>query len=195
MLLLAGLVIGIAVGMVTGGKLGNLSNLRFRWPYFVLGVLIVKEVVLLTPLNRIDGMQFVYAASLAALIGWTIWHIDLLPGVWLVSAGNALNLLVVLLNGGRMPVSRELASRGTHLLVDRGFVGQYVLMGPHTNLGWLADTLAFPGPLGAILPEAYSPGDFVAALGIATVAFLATKRSNAISAVGGTSGRIVSDPP
>jgi hypothetical protein len=192
MLLLAGLVIGVAAGVVTGGKLGNLSTLRFRWPYFVLLVLVVKEVVLLTPLNRIDGTQFVYAASLAALVGWTIWHIDLLPGVWLVSLGSALNLLVVLVNGGRMPVSRELAARGSHLLVDRGFIGQYVLMGPHTNLSWLADWLAFPGPLGRVLPEAYSPGDFVAALGIAVVTFLATKRSEMIRE---TSGRIVSDPP
>ena len=192
MLLLTGLVIGVAAGVVTGGKLGNLSTLRFRWPYFVLLVLVVKEVVLLTPLNRIDGTQFVYAASLAALVGWTIWHIDLLPGVWLVSVGSALNLLVVLVNGGRMPVSRELAARGSHLLVDRGFIGQYVLMGPHTNLSWLADWLAFPGPLGRVLPEAYSPGDFVSALGIAVVTFLATKRSEAIRE---TSGRIVSDPP
>jgi uncharacterized protein DUF5317 len=188
-------VIGVAVGVATGGKLGNLSSLRFRWPYFVLGVLLVKEVVLLTPLSRIDGVQLVYAASLAALVGWTIWHINLLPGVWLVSVGTALNLLVVLANGGRMPVSPELAARGSHALVDRGFIGQYVLMGPHTNLSWLADWLALPGPIGAVLPEAYSPGDFVAALGIAVVSFLATKRSPAIHEIGETSGRIVSDPP
>jgi uncharacterized protein DUF5317 len=195
LLLLAGLVIGVLVGVATGGKLGNLSTLRFRWPYFVLGVLLVKEVVLLTPLSRIDGMQFVYAASLAALVGWTIWHLNLLPGVWLVSVGTALNLLVVLANGGRMPVSQELAARGSHLLVDRGFIGQYVLMGPHTNLSWLADWLALPGPIGAVLPEAYSPGDFVAALGIAVVSFLATKRAPGLHVIGETSGRIVSDPP
>src|SRR6202049_5082169 len=167
MLLLAGLVIGLALGVATGGKIGRLSTLRFRWPYFVLGVLLVKEVVLVTPLNRIDGMQFVYAASLAALVGWTIWNISRLPGVWLVSAGAALNLVVVLANGGRMPVSRELAARGSHLLIDRGFVGQYVLMGPHTNLSWLADWVSLPGPVGAVVYEAYSPGDFVVALGIA----------------------------
>ena len=195
MLLLGGLVIGLAIGIATGGKLGHLSNLRFRWPYFVLGVLLVKEVVLLTPLNRVDGVQYVYVASLAALVGWTIWNVDLLRGVWLVSAGAALNLVVVLANTGRMPVARELAARGSHLLIDRGFVGQYVLMGPHTNLNWLADWLALPGPLAAV-PEAYSPGDFVVALGIAVVAFLATRRrAQPNSVLGETSARIVSDPP
>jgi Family of unknown function (DUF5317) len=196
MLLLAGLVVGIAVGVATGGKLGHLSTLRFRWPFFVLGVLVVKEVVLVTPLNRVDGVQFVYAASLAALVGWTIWHIDLLPGVWLVSAGSALNLIVVLANGGRMPVAQAVAARGSHLLIDRGFVGQYILMGPHTNVNWLADWVALPGPLGAVVPEAYSPGDLVVAIGIGVVAFLATKRrSQPIPRIGETSGRIVSDPP
>jgi uncharacterized protein DUF5317 len=196
MLLLGGLLIGLAVGVATGGKVGRLSLLRFRWPYFVLGVLLVKEVVLVTPLNRVDGMQFVYAASLAALVGWTIWNIDLLPGVWLVSAGAVLNLVVVLANGGRMPVSRELAARGSHILIDRGVVGQYVLMGPHTNLGWLADWVALPGPFGAGLNEAYSPGDFVVAFGIAVVAFLATRRrAEPTSVLGETPARIVSDPP
>lgn len=196
MLLLGGLVIGLAIGVATGGKFGRLSTLRFRWPYFVLAVLLVKEVVLVTPLNRVDGVQFVYAASLAALVGWTIWHLDLLPGVWLVSAGAALNLIVVLANGGRMPVARELAARGSRILIDRGFVGQYVLMGPHTNLNWLADWVALPGPLGAVVREAYSPGDFVVALGIALVAFLATKRhAESAPVLGETSARIVSDPP
>lgn len=196
MLLLGGLVIGLAAGVATGGKLGRLATLRFRWPYFVLGVLLVKEVVLVTPLNSVDGMQFVYAASLAALVAWTIWHIDLLPGVWLVSAGAALNLVVVVANGGRMPVARELAARGSHILIDRGFVGQYVLMGPHTNLNWLADWVALPGPLSAVVYEAYSPGDLVVALGIAVVAFLATRRrAETNSVLGETSARIVSDPP
>jgi hypothetical protein len=196
MLLLAALVLGLVLGVATGGKLGNLSNLRFRWPYFVLAMLLIKEVGLITPLSRVDGIQIVYAISLAAVVGWTIWHVDRLPGVWLVSVGSALNLVVVVANGGRMPVAPELAARGTHILVDRGVVGQYVLMGPGTHLNWLADWLAIPDPVGSWLLEAYSPGDVLVALGIAIVAFLATKRrAETDSVLGETSARIVSDPP
>jgi hypothetical protein len=196
MLLLAALVAGLALGMATGGSLGNLANLRFRWPFFVLAVLLIKEVGLITPLSRVDGAQFVYAVSLAALVAWTIWHVDLLPGVWLVSVGAALNLVVVVVNGGHMPVAPELAARGSQILVDQGVVGQYMLMGPGTHLNWLADWLALPGPVGGWLPEAYSPGDMVVALGIAIVSFLATKRRpEPISGLRETSTRIVSDPP
>jgi hypothetical protein len=196
MLLLAALCVGLALGVATGGKLGNLANLRFRWPFFVLAVLLLREVGVLTPLSRVEGAQIVYAVSLAGLVAWTIWHVDRLTGVWLVSIGAALNLIVIAANGGRMPVAPELAAHGSHVLVDRGIVGQYVLMGSGTHLNWLSDWLALPGPVGEWLPEAYSPGDVVVALGIAVVAFLATRRrADTISVVEETTARIVSDPP
>jgi hypothetical protein len=168
MLLLIALALGLIAGMATGGKIGNLANLRFRWPLFVLAVLIVREGALINPFSRIDGVQYVYAASLAALVAWTIWHIPRLPGVWLVSAGAGLNLIVVLANRSRMPVAPALAG----ILVVRGHIGQYVVMGPDSRLNWLADWIGVPGPLGG----AYSPGDILVAVGIALVAFLATRR-------------------
>jgi hypothetical protein len=187
MLLLVAMFVGLALGAATGGKLGNLSNLRFRWPYFVVVVLLVKEVGLVTPLNSVEGAQFVYTASLAALVAWTIWHFDLLPGVWLVSVGAALNLIVVVANTGRMPVAPELAVH----LAQRGHIGQYVVMSSGTNLNWLADWIPVPGPLGG----AYSPGDVVVALGIALVAFLGTRqRPAAATKLDETSGRIGSPP-
>ena len=167
MLLLAALVIGLLGGVATGGKIGNVANLRFRWPLFVLAVLIIREAALISPLNRIEGVQYVYAVSLAGLVAWTIWHIARMPGVWLVSAGAGLNLIVVLANGSRMPVAPELARS----LVVRGHVGQYVVMSADTRLNWLADWIGVPGPLGG----AYSPGDVVIAVGIALVAWLATR--------------------
>ena len=188
MLLLAAVLVGLVAGVATGGRLGNLSNLRFRWPFFVLAALLVKEVVLVTPLSRIDGAQYVYAASLAALVAWTVWHFDRLPGVWLVSLGAALNLVVVVVNGGHMPVAREFAGH----LVARGQIGQYVVMGPGTNVGWLADWIGGPALLGAV----YSPGDVVVALGIAAVSFLGTRqRPVPATKLDETSGRIGSYPP
>ncbi len=165
MLVLVPLVAGLLIGVATGGKLGNLAHLRFRWPWFVLAVLVIREAVLLTPLNRIEGVQYVYVAALAALIVWTAWHIRLVPGVWVVTAGAVLNLVVILANGARMPVAPALAG----VLVQRGHVGQYVLMGSNTNLNWLADWIGFPWPLRG----AYSPGDLLIALGIGIVTLLA----------------------
>ena len=165
MLVLVPLVAGLLIGLATGGNIGNLAQMRFRWPWFVLAVLVIREAVLLTPLNRIDGVQYLYAAALAALIVWTAWHIRLVPGVWVVTAGAALNLVVILANGARMPVAPDLAG----VLVQRGHIGQYVLMGSNTNLNWLADWIGFPWPVRG----AYSPGDLLIAFGVGIVTLLA----------------------
>ncbi len=165
MLVLVPLVAGLLIGLATGGNIGNLAQMRFRWPWFVLAVLVIREAVLLTPLNRIEGVQYLYAAALAALIVWTAWHIRLVPGVWVVTAGAALNLVVILANGARMPVAPDLAG----VLVQRGHIGQYVLMGSNTNLNWLADWIGFPWPVRG----AYSPGDLLIAFGVGIVTLLA----------------------
>jgi hypothetical protein len=188
MLLLAGVALGLGLGVATGGRIGYLANIRFRWPLVVLAALLVKELGVLSPFSRIEGIQFVYALSLAAVVAWTLWHFNRLPGVWLVSLGASMNLIVVLANGGRMPVAASLAPH----LVQRGTIGQYVVMGPSTNLGWLADWI----PLPPIFGGAYSPGDIVVALGIMLVAFLATRhRAEAGTKLNETSGRIGSYPP
>ena len=168
MLVLVPLVAGLLIGLATGGNIGNLAQMRFRWPWFVLAVLVVREAVLLKPLNGIEGVQYVYAAALAALIGWTAWHVSRLPGVWLVAVGAAMNLVVILANGARMPVAPALAG----VLVQRGHLGQYVLLGPGTNLNWLADWIGFPWPVRG----AYSLGDLVIAVGIGIVVLFAIVR-------------------
>jgi len=166
MIWLVALVAGVAIGLLTGGSIDNFARLKFRWPLLVLAAVLVREAVLLTPVGRLNGAQYVYVLALAAIVVWTILHFDRLPGIWLVTAGGLLNLTVILANGGRMPVAAELAGA----LLHRGHVGQYTLMGPDTHLNFLADSVSiWP------FPEAYSPGDLVIALGIGLVVFLAVR--------------------
>jgi hypothetical protein len=165
-LVLIPLGLGLLIGVLTGGKITNLADLRIRWPWFVLAVLVIREAILFRPFNGIEGVQYIYAAALAALVGWTALHIKRLPGVWVVSVGAAMNLIVILANGARMPVAPALAGA----LVQRGHLGQYVLMGPGTDLNWLADWIGFPWPVRGV----YSPGDLVIAVGIGIVVLFAT---------------------
>ncbi|HEV3101429.1 MAG TPA: DUF5317 domain-containing protein [Candidatus Dormibacteraeota bacterium] len=166
MLVLVPLVLGLLIGVASGGKIGNLAHLKLRWPWFVLVALLIREAAVIDPLSRIDGVQYVYAASLAGLVAWTAWHVRRVPGVWVVTLGAAMNLIVILANGARMPVAAGLAGS----LLGRGHVGQYVVMGPDTNLNWLADWIGFPWPV----KGAYSPGDLIIAVGIGIVVLLGT---------------------
>jgi Family of unknown function (DUF5317) len=166
LIFLVEIVLGAAFGLLTGGRIENLAKLQFRWPWLILAALIVRVAILLTPLNSVEGAQYVYLLALVAIVAWTNWHWRRIRGIWLVSLGATLNVLVIAANGARMPVARELA--GT--LLHRGTVGQYTLMGANTNLNLLGDWIRlYPAP------GAYSLGDVIIALGLAIVVFLAVR--------------------
>jgi hypothetical protein len=185
---IAAIAIGLVAGFAVRGRIENLAHLHFRWPWGVVAVLGVRAAAVLTPLRGVEGVQYVYAAGLAAVVVWALWHVSRVAGMWLVAAGSALNLLVIAANNGRMPVAPELAGS----LVQRGHIGQYAVMGSGTHLNWLADWINLRGLVQFGPVEAYSPGDLIIALGIGTVIVLAM-RSGAGAAE--TPAGIVGDPP
>ena len=167
MVILGPLLLGCLAGLAFGGKLANWSAIRLRWPWVVVLAMLVRVAVAGTPLGFIDWLRYVYVASLVVLIAWTLWNVDRLAGIWLVSAGSTLNLVVISLNDFRMPVAAAAAGR----LVEVGHHGQYAVMESSTRLPWLADWITLPGWLGGV----FSPGDAVIGLGLGIVAFAVTR--------------------
>jgi hypothetical protein len=167
LLFVAAILLGLVFGLLTGGRLENVARLTFRWPWLLVGAVVVREVILLTPLGRYDAGRYAYVAALVVILGWTVWHWSRVHGVWLASAGIALNLVVIVANGARMPVAPELAGS---LLRHGGSIGQYTVMGDTTHLNFLGDWIAlYP------VPEAYSIGDVLIAIGLAIVMFSAAR--------------------
>lgn len=165
MLFLVAIVVGVLAGLAVGGRLANLARLQFHWPWLVPLAVIAREVILITPLNRVEGAQYLYLVALLALVGWTVWNLDRVPVVWIVTAGAVLNVIVIGVNSGRMPVAPQLAGP----LAGRGVIGQYVLMSSSTQLNALGDWIPM---LGA--PSAVSIGDLLIAVGLALSLFIAT---------------------
>jgi uncharacterized protein DUF5317 len=174
-LLAAGGLVGLVVGLLTGGDLRNLLQRRLRWPLVVIAAFVIRELEVRTPLGSAAWGPAIFALSLAVLLVWAAWHHDRLPGIWLVVVGIGMNLLVVIVNGGRMPVALAAAHLGPAQLRDQRTFAQYQLAGPDTRLGWLGDWIVLPPPIGLLFPQAYSPGDMVSAVGFAVVLFLATR--------------------
>jgi hypothetical protein len=93
------------------------------------------------------------------------------PGFSLLAAGLALNLLVIALNGGLMPISPEtIQTLYPHLPADAWEVGQrfgtgkdVVLQMQDTRLWFLSDHLWLPESIP--YRAAFSPGDVLIALG------------------------------
>ncbi len=101
-----------------------------------------------------------------ALRNWHLW------GVRLMAVGFLLNLLVVSLNGGLMPVSpREIASANLLGRIGNAQLGEPlpgskgVLMRPgKARLWFLSDIIVFPP--GSSVARVLSPGDLAIGLGL-----------------------------
>ena len=160
---------GLALGLLLGGSLNGFTSLPFRWPLFVIFALLMKNVAFLGPLSKTAWIPYVYLLSLIGLLAWTIYHWSRLPAMWLISAGVAMNLMVVVANGGHMPVPLALVLKASPIArraLSGGPSGQYMIAGPHTHLLWLGDWLEMPWPLYHIFPQAFSPGDFLIGFGL-----------------------------
>jgi hypothetical protein len=189
LLLIVSALLGLLAGLVTGGRLRHLLARRLRWPLVVIAAFVVKELLIRTPLAAWPGAPALFALSLVALIAWVVWHRDELPGIWLVAAGIALNLAVVVANGGHMLVAPAAAHLGPHQLGQQGVWAQYAVMGPGTRLDWLGDWILIPRPVGRVFPEAYSPGDVVSAAGLAVVLFRAPRPRRSAARAGAITSR------
>jgi hypothetical protein len=167
MIALAAIVLGLSLGIACGGSARGLEtlSLRFEWP--VLLLFVVQGIAR----GRIGGANAsafglgVWAASCIILIVLLVpdWR---RVGIWVLGVGLALNLLVVLANGG-MPVllndPMELSKAGAQIARSMGF---YQLAGPGTALALLGDVL--PLDLGAYR-VLLSPGDVLLLVGVAAL--------------------------
>ena len=176
MLFLLAALVGLALGIALGGSLSNLGAIRFRWPVIPLFALIMRDVGVNTPLAYTPSAPVLYVTGLSLLFGWALWHRNRVPGLIIVAAGMLLNLIVIGANLGHMPVSLALADRGPIELLRKGVLGYYVLMSPDTRLDFLGDWIELPPPVNRVFPQAYSPGDLVAIVGMGLTLFWSSRR-------------------
>jgi hypothetical protein len=162
--------VGVIAGYARGGRLGELADLRLRWPLIVIGALVVQAALSLTVVSRLptDLRLSILIITYVLAGAWIVLNLGnrsraFAAGLALAGVGWLCNLSAIIANGG-MPVSTSALARiGTPLtdLAGGGPFGKHVIAagGP---LGWLGDTIAIV-PLRTIV----SIGDLVMLAGIA----------------------------
>ncbi|MCL5961216.1 MAG: DUF5317 domain-containing protein [Chloroflexi bacterium] len=166
-----GIVLGIVAGLIRGGNLSRLAQLRFRCAWliitaFLVQVLIFSPISSALPANEL-AVPVLHILSNLALIGALAlnWRI---AGMQLVALGLLLNFAAIAANGGYMPVSGEVldrAGRAAELqeLRATGHVAKAALLTDETRLPFLGDLYEVGIP--PIKGRVFSIGDVLISIG------------------------------
>lgn len=177
-MLLGAIALGLIVGLAAGGSLGGLASVRLRrlWLiFFALGVRIAFEYAVgagWTPPDAVRAALLALSYG-ALLVG--LWPNLRYPGIPLAFVGVLSNGIVILVNGGRMPIwepsllaagfSLSDASTSLHLLLPPTLDASFLL-----HLGPLSDVVPIPIP---IVRNVASIGDMFLSAGLAFFLFAA----------------------
>jgi len=173
MILALPLVVGVVVGRLVGGSFKNLAAtpIRFGW-LFVLGL--GFQLALFTRLTDEQSWDIryghdLYVVSLVLVLSALVLNLGRLQWPLLIMAvGAGLNLVVIVVNGGAMPVDLHLLAlaQGHQLVASLAHHRVATNVAPltaATRLAWLGDRI----PIAA---SVYSVGDVTLGAG----AFLLT---------------------
>ena len=156
---------GLILGLLTGGSPARLGDLRIRWaPLIVLGM-VVQLGLFSSPLGNAlgDAAPAVYVASNVMVLIAVAANLAI-PGIAVVLAGGASNLLAIAANGGYMPVSPDaLATMGRVPKADYSNSAPLdaVVFGPLTDV--------FTMPTWVPMSNVFSIGDILIGVGVAVV--------------------------
>lgn len=142
-------VLGLIVGLLTGGKLAALGSAHIRlWPVALIG-LFAQLLLFSSPLAVAVGPwgPSLYVVSTAAVLMALVVNLRQ-PGFWLIIIGALANFAVIVANGGQMPASPDAwaALTGVAAVPTTDFSNSH-LAGPHTVLAFLGDNFVLPRPL------------------------------------------------
>ncbi len=161
-MLIAGIALGLVLGLLLGGKIGRLADIRLRFlPLLFLGVILRfgTEALLAYNVPIVDQLRLPLFGLAYGLLLVTLWQNRGYPGLALAFVGVASNALVIMVNGGYMPVWLP-AYEASGLSGPLGTVLHTPL--PAT-LG--SEFLLHLGPLGDLIPLPIPPLQNVASIG------------------------------
>jgi len=172
MFILYAVVIGLAVGLLGGGKLAAIADIRFRWaPLVMVGFL--AQVLLFSDAvaARVGDLgPVLYVASTLLVVVAVVRNLAI-PGLPLVALGAASNLVAIVATGGFMPASpAALAALGKD--VPTIYSNSAVVAQP--ALFALTDVFALP--MWLPFHNIFSVGDVILAIGVAFVIATAMRR-------------------
>lgn len=190
-----GIILGLIVGLIRGGlrqAWTGLARMRLR-AWWIFPLLVVFQLLVYLGLQRTDwvsGASAVFFMAIYAALIVFLWINRGQAGFKLLLAGVCMNFLVMLANGGRMPVSLEMAELANpgavSMLEQETTLTKHMALTESTRLPLLGDVIPVTAPYP--IPQVVSLGDLVMNAGMFwfLVSLLSSARKQEQSAQVGT---------
>ena len=165
------IIISIIIGLLRNGKLSSLSQISLkRTELIVLACLIQGGIIFLGSRNIkfvLDYSSYMLIFSYIVLL-LAVWYNKKLKGINFIALGIIFNFIVIVANGGHMPVLlSSLYKAGLNdfaMILKEGSYVTHTLITEKTLFKFLADVIPLPPPFPD--PSVVSVGDFLLFYGV-----------------------------
>lgn len=173
MFMMYAVVVGLVVGLLLGGRIDRLADLRLEWVWLAFAGLAIQVVLFTEPVNVAAGdlVPVVYVASTALVLLVILRNIRKAPGLAIVVLGACANLAAIIANGGYMPATP--GALGIAEPVATTYHANSVST-PHPALEPLVDRFSLPDWVP--FANVFSIGDVLIGTGIVVVMVVAMRR-------------------
>jgi hypothetical protein len=165
-------LLGLAV---VGGRVSNLASVDVKWGWLAPLAFIMQAYLIFFPAERAGGLLSARSMLLTVsyiLLFVVVWQNRHLSGVKLIGLGLVLNFLVMVVNGGFMPIAPEtlvqIGYDGNAPQLETGYIvgrtKNMVAEPGEARLWFLSDIMVVPKPFP--IPTALSLGDVLIVLGL-----------------------------
>ena len=179
-MLIGGILLGLLLGLLAGGKLRNLAEIHLRWAWLLVVAVVLRfatEAALGAHIEIVETLRLPLLAGAFAILLVALWVNRTYPGLSLAFLGVLSNTLVILVNGGFMPIwspaltaaglTEADVTRSFHIVIDGAapdFLGRLLILGD-----------VIPAPI-SFIRNVYSLGDLFLTLGLAFFLFAGVVR-------------------
>ena len=179
-MLIGGILLGLVFGLLAGGRLRNLAEIQLRWTGLLVAALVLRfatEAALNAGIDIVETLRLPLLVAAFGVLLIPLWANRTYPGLILAFLGVLSNGLVILVNGGYMPIWEPAlayagltpadVTRSFHVIVEanaQDFVGRLLILG---------DVIPIPIPF---IQNVYSLGDLFLGLGLAFFLFAGVVR-------------------
>ncbi len=179
-MLIGGIVLGLLLGLLSGGRIWNLANIQLRWTGLLVAAVVVRfgtESLLGAGVEAVETLRLPLLALGFGLLLVALWTNRGYPGLSLAFLGVLANAIAIVANGGFMPVWAAAIGAAGLSTADVDVSMHVVLQGETAEfLGRaliLGDVVPVPLP---IIQNVVSLGDVFLSFGLAFFLFAGVVR-------------------